>query len=277
MDDDEARAILREHGKEPSRRGKLAKHWHEEAEQLRQGPPNGAGDDYDLGAGPEDFTEASLPPDEPDSPIEERKPGPVAGTRPGLRQRLSQGRTRAKAGSRAKSGKGKTRHVRIPVDRLCEHAWDGLARLTAGIDVPVSRCLSFQAPVAGLVLEDTIKGTFVDKALQPVARAEEKGRKVIALVGPPLIVAALEAAQGLPEDQRKIREAFLVPMLRESMVLWVQIAGDKVEEKAARDAELGPVQEQVDNLLAMIFAPPPAGPVMPADHEAARAQEAAGV
>ena len=59
----------------------------------------------------------------------------------------------------------------------------------------------------------------------------------------------LEQAQGLPDGQRQMREAFLVPMLRESLVLWVDIAGDKVTEKAKRDAEMAPVYAQVDELL----------------------------
>jgi hypothetical protein len=144
-----------------------------------------------------------------------------------------------------------------------------------------------QSPVAGLVLEDVVAGTMVDRMLQPVARAEQRGEKVLALVGPPVIVAALEASQGLPEQQRAMRQAFLIPLLRESMALWVDVAGDKIKVKAERDAERGPVMAQVDELIGMIFAPPTFPGEDPAaaeamarqaeDAEAAAAQAMAGV
>jgi hypothetical protein len=79
----------------------------------------------------------------------------------------------------------------------------------------------------------------------------------------------LQAAQGLPEDQRAVRQAFLVPMLREALVLQVKIAGDKVVAKAARDAEMAPIYEQVDKLMAFIAGEGEPGPAGPAPAEPA--------
>jgi len=247
-DDTDARAILREHGYDPPIRGRLSQKWWTIVDEIRSGAEPGTPEpdqpaDYDAG-----ITEADFPPDDP--PPAEQKPRRTrtSAKRPSLSDRL---KSRAKTG-----GKGKRKGPRIPVDRLCEGMWGMLARLAMPVNPPLARCLNMEAPVAGLVLEDIVKGTVVDRVLQPVARAEEKGRKTLALIGPPVIVAALEHAQTLPDQQRQMREAVLVPMLRESMVLWVEVAGDKVEEKARRDQELGPTYERVDELLAMIFAPP---------------------
>lgn len=275
MDDAAARAILAEHGVQgvPSR-GKLAPRWVSEAEALQADATSaGGGGEYDGGV-----TAADFPPDElPDTPaappssgVVERRPKRVRAGRPSLADRL-------KAGTTGK-GRGKRRgpaRPRVPVDRLIERGWEVLARLAVPVSPPIARTLELQSPVAGLILEDVVRGTAVDRALQPIARAEEKAEKVLALVAPPVIVGALQAAQGLPEDQRAMREALLVPMLRESLVLWIRIAGDKVEEKAARESEMGPVNAKVDELLASIFTaaqPPPAQP-----DDMARVQEMAAV
>lgn len=259
MDDSEARAILREHGEEPPAKGKLGPQWRVRAEELRQGPdPFGPvpADTYDGGVTADDFTdvtEASAPP----LPAE-RKPRKVRRAGPST------------AGwfRKAGQGKAKKRHPRVPVDSLISSAWAAMGGLAMNVDPPLGRCLVMQARVAGLILEDLVRGTAVDRALQPVARAEEKAEKALALFAPPAIVAALEAAQNLPEPQRRAREAILIPLLRRSMVLWVKIAGDKIDQQLQRAAEEGPAQAKADELLAMIWAQPEAPPPAPeADRE----------
>ena len=251
MDDAEARAILREHGEEVSARGKLSHADRELAESYRQ---DGPGPDYDAGVSEGDFETVADAPPEPvaDGQVvaPERRPRRPAKTRTPLRDRLkaSQGK-----------GKRKARHPRVPVDALISRGWELMGGLAGRIDPPVGRVLTMQSPVAGLVLEDVVKGTAADRVLQPLARAEERAEKVLALVAPPMLVAAIEHAQTLPEDQMKLRMALLVPMLEESMVLWVRIAGDKVKEMAAREVETGPARQRAQELVAMIF-PQPAAP-----------------
>lgn len=265
----DVRAVLREHGEEPPERGKLSADWYAKYDAIKAG--TAPADGYDAGV-----TEADFPADEDETaapPGPEQKPRKPRRTRPaasGLRDRL--------AGKGKPRGKGKPKRPRIPVDRLIERGWEVLARLTTPVSPPVARCLEMQAPVAGLILEDVVKGTMVDRALQPIARAEDKGRKVAALAGPPMIVAALEQAQRLPDTQRQMREAILVPMLRESLVLLVEVAGEKVDEQMRRAEERGPAYAKADEYMAMIFAPPsPAagGGMSAEDEDVARAQAGA--
>jgi len=264
----DVRAVLREHGHNPPERGRLNAEWMQLYRDITSGAEPGS-PDYDAGV-----TEADFPPEPESGPVGgEQKPRRPRTTKATFRDRLggARGKTKGKAG-----GKAKPRHKRLPVDRFCERAWDALARLARPVSPPLSRCLSMEAPIAGLVLEDVVRDTMVDRAIQPFVRAEEKGRKALALFGPPVFVAALEHASTLPAEQFAVRQAILLPMLRESMVLWVDVAGDKVEEKARRDAEMGPVYEQVDRLLAQIWAPPSEeGGVSAEDEAAARAQESA--
>lgn len=253
MDDDEARAILREHGEEPPKRGQLGKQWRLRAEELRPGGPAAEAetegqDTYDSGVSDADFgvTEAAEPPPLP----AERKPRRVRAPRKSLSDRLKSG---GKTGSGARK-----RQPRVPVDRLISRAWEMMGGLAGRVDVPLGRCLAMQAPVAGLIMEDLVKGTFADKALQPIARAEGKAEMGLALLGAPLCVVGLEVAQQLPEEQRKLREAILWPLLIESMVLWDQVAGDKAEEIIERANREAPSRQRAEQLASLIFAGPPA-------------------
>lgn len=255
MSDDDDRAILREHGEDPPQRGRLAPKWKTLADDYRQGPPAEGEDTYDGGVNPEtdfgpDVTEAAEPPPLPP----ERKPRKVRAPRKSLADRMRTGQGKAGA---------KKRHPRVPVDRLIGRAWEMMGGLAGRVDVPLGRCLSMQAPVAGLIMEDLVKGTYADRALQPIARAEEKAEKGLALLAPPLCVIGLEVAQTLPEEQRKLREAILWPLLVESMVLWDRIAGDKAEEIIERATADAPSRKRAEELASLMFASPPGGPVTP--------------
>jgi hypothetical protein len=273
MDDAEARAILREHGEEPPRRGTLGQSWRDRAADLAAHGPNGdrpadlAGD-YDQGVSEADFDSVSAaadpPPPVPNVPAD--VPAAAAGTtaaeqpprrvkRP-PRKPLAERVREAATGKAKAKGKGKKQHARVRVDRLISHGWNVLGGLAARVDPPVGRCLQMQSPVAGLILEDVVKGTFVDRALQPIARGEEKAEKIAALVAPPLLVAGLEMAQQLPDPQRKAREAILFPLLVESLVLSERVAGPYADQVIERATEDEPARERAAQLINAIFATP---------------------
>lgn len=268
MDDAEARAILREHGEEPPKRGTLGASWRDRAQELADFGPapfpsaNGAepADDYDQGVTPGDFDGVSTAADPPGVPAAAAAAPPASREqrprRPKRERKSLADRVRS-----ASSGKPKTKkhHPRVRVDGLISRGWALLGGMAARVDPPVGRCLQMQAPIAGLVLEDVVKGTFADRALQPIARAEDKAEKVGSIVLPPLIVAALEMSQQLPEPQRKAREAILLPLLVESLVLGERVAGQystEILERAARDE---PARQRAAELIGMIFAVPPDG------------------
>jgi hypothetical protein len=260
--DQEVRKVLREEGIQVTERGKLGQDYHDQYEAIVEG--RGVSAPADPPAPPIDDPAGNAP------ASAERRPRRATprGKPRSLWQRISAGTSGGGGGKRAKA------RPRVPVDRLCERAWETLARLAG--QGPLGRCLTWQSPVAGLIMEDVVAGTVADRALQPIARAEAKSEKVLALFGPPMIVAALQAAQGLPDEQRALREAFLIPMLRESMVLCVDVAGDKMAAKAERDAERGPAYQEADRLIAMMFAPPtPAGPAAGDDQHADQVADAA--
>lgn len=256
--DAEVRAVLRRHGVAVTSRGKLGDRHYKAYEDIQRGAAAAADNSADSWDGPDDdgdIIEAVVPPaadnnaDEDTQPQEqpqERRPRRVRTPGPSIGDRLRGKKT-------GSSTRKKTRHARVPVDRLISRGWGTAARLVSPVSQATARTLALQSPVAGLILEDAVKGTVVDTVLQPVARAEERAEKVFALAGPPLLVMAIEHAQGLEEPARQLRLAVLVPMLEEALGLWVKIAGDKVETAAARMEANAATQAEISRLLAIIF------------------------
>jgi hypothetical protein len=105
----------------------------------------------------------------------------------------------------------------------------GMALTKTGADVPVGRALIAQAPVAGEILDDAIRGTAVDKLLQPIVRVQDRWEAVWALFSVPVLVGALE---------RKPEAApVLMPMLRssvESYIIAMAPAVKKQQQRAER-------------------------------------------
>lgn len=145
----------------------------------------------------------------------------------------------------------KANKPRRSLDRIIERAWDMLGRVIAPVNLPVARVMAVQAPVAGLLLEDIVKGTIVDKILQPIASVEEKGELAFALIGPPLLVGLLTSERG------QQLAPVLVPALKESLRVWLEVAGPKIEIARKREEEFAAKYgAQIDVLIETFFAPP---------------------
>lgn len=170
-------------------------------------------------------------------------------------------KAKANSGRRTKSGRLSTRvRARISTEKIISGAWSAAASLVVNFNPAVANVLAMQAPVAGMVLEDKVKDTVVDRVLQPFARAADSGNTVMALLGPPLLVQAL--------TMRPDRAPQIVPMLRYALRSWIVIAGDKVaklqkEEKQFEDSYGKDIDEMVMFLVGPLlveagyqFAPP---------------------
>lgn len=147
----------------------------------------------------------------------------------------------------------KAQAARVPVDRIIARGWQFLAQMVAPINIPVARVLDMQAPVAGLILEDNIKSTMVDKILQPLARVEERGEVAFALLGPPILVGAITA--------RPQMAGVLIPILREALKTWIDVAGPsmKIVQEREKDFE-EKYGQRIDEMISYILAPIPEEP-----------------
>lgn len=141
---------------------------------------------------------------------------------------------------------------RVSIENVVSGAW-GIASMFLGRHeraLPVARMLNMQAPVAGLIVEDIAKDTIVDRVLQPFARAGKHGEQVAALIGPPMLVAAITANPAL--------YPVLAPVLRMTLMSWMEISAPvmkKARERAEKLAgEFGGAD--IDAMIALLFAPP---------------------
>ena len=149
------------------------------------------------------------------------------------------------------------RKRRVSTEGIWSTAWTagGLALQRTGADVPVGRCMQFQAPIVGDVLDEAIAGTFIDTLLQPIAGSGKKFKKVSAVLSLPVLVGIIERSpQTAPMLEPLLRE-----VLREHLVALAAEAKKmrKQEEeyrKAMDDLGMEAGDDPIDALLQDIFA-----------------------
>lgn len=175
--------------------------------------------------------------------------------------RESVNRTRERIQSQAAKLTGRTRgprraaskRPRTSVESLISTVWGIGARVVGQLGAfPVANVLTLQSPVAGKILEDTVKNSAVDAILQPFARLAQGSQVGLALLGPPILVAIATAQ---PESQPIVE-----PLLREALRAWLVVAGpkmiEKAEEEKAYQEEFG---QTIDDMIRFIFTPPETG------------------
>lgn len=126
--------------------------------------------------------------------------------------------------------------------------------------VPVGRYMQFQAPVAGEMLDEAIKGSPVDRlVIQRVVKARARFDLASAVFGPPLIILAIESNPALMRTLGPVLEA----QIRSSLPLMVpaikkikakqQAAQDAAEELFRDDETFDPAVDPVQQIMAMVF------------------------
>lgn len=162
---------------------------------------------------------------------------------------------------------------RVPVNRLIEHAWADMAWAAKGLP-PMARLLQAQAPIAGVVFEDIVKDTILDRALQPAARLEDKADKAYGMLMPPLyVMAVMSTAPGPGEDPSLAHKSAFIG-LRHSLLVMSRIGGPNLAELEQRAADDASREADVDRFIRFLFDMPE--PVIPED-EAERAREQADI
>lgn len=145
------------------------------------------------------------------------------------REAIAGARSGAQKSSRTRKATAKKTFPRVSVEDILGTVWSGIGSLMSRPSPPVGYMMKLEAPVAGLILEDVVKGTVVDRVLQPVARNGDRAKSLGALVGPPFLVLTLQFRPDLAPD--------ILPQLRRMMATWIDVAGPKIEIVAEREAK----------------------------------------
>jgi hypothetical protein len=259
----EMRAWLRENtGEDIPARGRLDARWIQMYEAANGTDPGDAdwdlGDDGDGIDGPDDL--------EPSVPLEpERAPRTARSARASRRAEPVGAKTSRLLGSlrgqqgAKKTGARKKAKPRISLENFTARAWSTFGRMVYPISPATGNCLQAQAAMAGVLLEDVAQGTIVDRLLQGPARAEDKLDKVAALALPPLVVFAIEQNQAAVAAGAKtpqagmIRHAMLMPVLRESLRIGLEVSesySEQIKARLEREQRFG---AEIDTLIALIF------------------------
>lgn len=144
--------------------------------------------------------------------------------------------------------------------------------------VPLGRFLQWQAPVAGEMLDDAVKGSLMDKlVLQRVVKARGRLDLASAVLAPPILIYLLENNPSLlptigPLLESSIRNSLplMVPAIKK-MKAKAAAADEAARELFADDDTFDPNQDPVQQIIAMLFAdwapPPQSAEGPPADRE----------
>jgi hypothetical protein len=253
----EVRAWLREEGHDVPARGRLDPAWQKIYDDAH---PDGDWDAPDDPGG--DFAEPADPPPPPASP--ERPPRTPKSDRAARRAQPVGQRTGrllgALRGDSKTTGKARPKpKPRISLENFTARAWSALGRMMKPISPATGTCLQAQAAMAGVLLEDVARGTIVDRLLQGPARMEDKLDKGFALLGPPVIVFAMEmnhaavTSGARTPKEGMMREAMLTPVLREALRTGLEVSEAYADQIKARLEREQRFDEQVDELIALIF------------------------
>lgn len=144
---------------------------------------------------------------------------------------------------------------------------------------PVGRILTYQGPAAGVIWDDTVANTALDRFLvQPACRHKDKAEAVMFLAAPPILMFTIQNAQiaraqaiqeGNDAEARRlegwIRAEFgsLGWVLRRSMLKLAPAVAEarerlEREDQIIREAfpQLDPAHDPVEALISSLFEPP---------------------
>jgi hypothetical protein len=172
-------------------------------------------------AGPGPYPEAET------GPETERAPGETPPEEPPSKLgRFLKRRGRERPPPKPRRAAGGERR-RVSAENLFGYVWAGGAHYFSSRNLGLARMLAFQSPVAGMIIDDSVKGTPVDKIVQPVARltsgASDLGSLALLAVGAGYV------------DRHPEAYMMLKPVMMEGMKTWVIVSGPKIREMRRRE------------------------------------------
>ena len=127
--------------------------------------------------------------------------------------------------------------------------------ISSGVDVPVGRSLVYQSPRAGEIFDRAIADTFVDKAIQPLAKKGEAIAEVASLAMMPILVGMYERT-GSPAIEQMLRAVMTEHLEAMLPIIKAQREVEARHAQMVRDMGLDPGDDAIGAVLREMFAPP---------------------
>jgi hypothetical protein len=208
---------------------------------------------------------ASAPPAAPADPRQAERAPARPRAAPGTRGRGLLGRLRGPSAGKPKAAaKAGKKLPRVSLASLVEDAWSQMAFVSSSLP-SMQRLLQAQAPFAALALEDALAGTVVDRALQPIARAEDKAKAVGGVMFPPMALMMVLATAPVPQvvegtdppqylfSEATTQHKAALVTLRWSLMLWSEAGEARLDEYRARAEATSERGAQADRFMAFIL------------------------
>jgi hypothetical protein len=270
----DVRAWLKEQGVDVADRGKLKREHHDAYDAYRAQSTAGwpvahvpgdpaillAEDDYDQGVTAADFITADDPPGPPaesapavaEDHADERRPRAVASTR---RPRRTF-RERVWGGEGTKAKRPPAKHKRVSLRGLAEDAFLDAAWTFQALP-PIEKILYLQAPMAGVVIEDSIRGTALDRLAQPVARADQKFKAIEGLSAVLWVAGIMLRGRRDESGEYSPETKLMFSGLRHALLSMTRtVERFDFEAQKAKADELRSASGQIDAMIAYIFEMP---------------------
>lgn len=265
----DVREWLRSQGEKVGTRGQIRQELIDKYNTAHGLPPDAAAGSYDAGVAEADFPEpdngtTSDQGGKQEPAAAERRPRTVKGTRgPRFTDRVFK---RPAAG-----GRRRPRQPRVDLSDFAEETWLDLAWLAQPIP-PLAKIFTIQAPYAGAVLDEQVKGTIVDAALQPLARYSGVYRALNGLLGPPVCVLAI-CAQGRRDPKTgeyDMATQMMFGMLRYCLLQMARVSDLRADQIAERTEDMAARMAVVDKIIEDLFTMPGPGQRPPAGDDVSR-------
>jgi hypothetical protein len=160
------------------------------------------------------------------------------------------------------TGRKPKRVPRADLSDFAEETWLDLAWIATPIP-PLAEMFTIQAPYAGVVAEQYIRGTPVDTIVQPIARYSASYRALSGLIGCPLFTALIcfEGRMDPATGEYDVRTQMMFGMLKYSLLQMSKVTDLNAEQIEERTEAMAARSAAVDLIIARLFprpGPPPA-------------------
>jgi hypothetical protein len=123
---------------------------------------------------------------------------------------------------------------------------------------PIEKVLYLQAPLAGQIIEDTVRNTAIDRFAQPVARVDRQFKALEALTAPAWVAAIMLRGEKDADGKYTPATTMMFGGLRHALLSMSRAVDVNFDELKQKGQDLKTRSGDIDAMIAYIFEMPAA-------------------